>query len=140
MPASDVPSAVDTSSLTKEKETKLKLKTDPPAPKPDVMELPFSPKPDPDDHIQPKSKDGVQTVSSQVIGAADVSHSKRQRVKDAARGIVEENVRPRVEKLRHASSVVLEEAAAIDPSLRFVLIAVFLFIVFIALLALSFVR
>lgn len=73
------------------------------------------------------------------LAAKDEKHSKRERVKTAARGMVEENVRPRVEKLRKASNVVLEEAA-IDPSLRFIIIAVFIFIVFVTLLLLSFVR
>jgi hypothetical protein len=45
-------------------------------------------------------------------------------------------VAPRVEKLRHTSAVVLDEAAD-DPSLRFVLIAAALFILFLALFFIS---
>jgi hypothetical protein len=46
----------------------------------------------------------------------------------AARGAVEERLAPRVEKLRQASNVVWDEAQD-DPNLRFILIAVFLFII-----------
>lgn len=73
------------------------------------------------------------------IPAADERHAKKRRVREAARGMVKENVRPRVEKLRQASNVVIEEAA-IDPSLRFVLIAAFLFILFVVLLLFSFIK
>ena len=53
----------------------------------------------------------------------------------AARGVIEEPVK-RVEKIRHASTHVIEEASY-DPSLRFVLVALGLFIVFLILLVLS---
>ena len=42
----------------------------------------------------------------------------------------------RVEKIRHASTHVIEEASY-DPSLRFVLVALGLFVVFVILLVLS---
>jgi predicted RNA-binding Zn-ribbon protein involved in translation (DUF1610 family) len=47
----------------------------------------------------------------------------------------EKGLRPKVEKIRQVSNVVLDEAA-IDPSLRFLLIASLIFIVFIVLLLL----
>lgn len=53
----------------------------------------------------------------------------------AARGVIEEPAK-RVEKIRHASTHVIEEASY-DPSLRFVLVALGLFVVFIILLVLS---
>jgi len=53
----------------------------------------------------------------------------------AARGVIEEPVK-RVERIRHASTHVIEEASY-DPSLRFVLVALGLFIVFLILLVLS---
>jgi uncharacterized Zn finger protein (UPF0148 family) len=53
----------------------------------------------------------------------------------AARGVIEEPVK-RVERIRHASSHVIEEASY-DPSLRFVLVALGLFVVFLILLVLS---
>jgi hypothetical protein len=53
----------------------------------------------------------------------------------AARGVIEEPVK-RVEKIRHASTHVIEEASY-DPSLRFVLVAAGLFVVFVILLVLS---
>ena len=52
-----------------------------------------------------------------------------------ARGALEDNVK-RVEKIHHVSTAMLEEAAY-DPSLRFVLVAVGLFVVFVILLVLS---
>jgi hypothetical protein len=49
---------------------------------------------------------------------------------------VAENVRERVEKIRHVSSVVIDQAAY-DPSLRFLLVAAVLFVLFLILLILS---
>ena len=51
------------------------------------------------------------------------------------RGVIEEPAK-RVEKIRHASTHVIEEASY-DPSLRFVLVALGLFVVFVILLVLS---
>ena len=51
------------------------------------------------------------------------------------RGVIEEPAK-RVEKIRQASTVVIEEASY-DPSLRFVLVALGLFVVFVVLLVLS---
>ena len=58
-----------------------------------------------------------------------------QRASQRTRGAIEDNVK-RVEKIHHVSSVVLEEASY-DPSLRFVLVALGLFVLFIILLVLS---
>lgn len=58
-----------------------------------------------------------------------------QRASQRTRGAIEDNVK-RVEKIHHASTVVLEEATY-DPSLRFVLVALGLFVLFIVLLVLS---
>ena len=68
--------------------------------------------------------------------AGDGARPKRHRVREAAREAVAENLRPRVEKLRQASNVVLDEAAY-DPSLRFVLIALVLFLIFLVILLVS---
>ncbi|HEY3579115.1 MAG TPA: zinc ribbon domain-containing protein [Pyrinomonadaceae bacterium] len=46
------------------------------------------------------------------------------------------NVRERVEKIRHVSSVVIDQAAY-DPSLRFILVAAVVFVLFLILLILS---
>jgi len=53
---------------------------------------------------------------------------KRRSIKAAAREAVGEKISPRVEKLRQASNVMLEEASY-DPSVRFVLIAVAILII-----------
>src|SRR5688500_432048 len=60
-------------------------------------------------------------------------HPTRNR---AARSGVAENVRDRVEKIRHVSSVVIDQAAY-DPSLRFLLVAAALFVLFLVLVILS---
>jgi hypothetical protein len=48
----------------------------------------------------------------------------------------QDGVKARVEKLRHVSSVVLDQAAY-DPSLRFLLVAAALFLLFLVLLIMS---
>ena len=58
-----------------------------------------------------------------------------QRATDKARG-VEENVAQRVQKFREISSVVIDEAGY-DPSLRFVLVAAILFILFVLIVLLN---
>ena len=49
---------------------------------------------------------------------------------------VAENVRERVEKIKHVSTVMIDQAAY-DPSLRFILVAAVLFVLFLVLLILS---
>ncbi len=68
-------------------------------------------------------------------GAREKTREKLQRASSVARGALEDNVK-RVEKIHHVSTVMLEEASY-DPSLRFVLVALGLFIVFVILLVLS---
>ena len=68
-------------------------------------------------------------------GIADKTRQTLHRASAAARGVIEEPVK-RVEKIRHASTHVIEEASY-DPSLRFVLVALGLFVVFLILLVLS---
>ena len=88
------------------------------------------------------------TVSPRPVETTTSSHPQRiaERTREtlhrasaaasaAARGVIEEPVR-RVEKIRHASTHVIEEASY-DPSLRFVLVALGLFVVFLILLVLS---
>ncbi len=63
------------------------------------------------------------------------TREKLQRASQRTRGAIEDNVK-RVEKIHHVSSVVLEEATY-DPSLRFVLVALGLFVLAVVLLVLS---
>ncbi|HEY9403135.1 MAG TPA: hypothetical protein VIQ24_10605, partial [Pyrinomonadaceae bacterium] len=51
---------------------------------------------------------------------------------------VGENLRPRVDKLREASTVVLDEAAD-DPGLRFVIVAALLFLLFLFIFLFSYI-
>jgi hypothetical protein len=62
-------------------------------------------------------------------------HRASDIARGVGRGVIEEPAK-RVEKIRHASNVVIEEASY-DPSLRFVLVALGLFVVFVILLVLS---
>jgi hypothetical protein len=64
------------------------------------------------------------------------ARGKGQRMVGAAREAVEERLAPRVEKLRQASNVVWGEAQD-DPNLRFILVAVFLFILAIVIILLG---
>ena len=68
-------------------------------------------------------------------GARERTRERLHRASNVARGAIEDNVK-RVEKIHHVSTAMLEEAHY-DSSLRFVLVAVGLFVVFIILLVLS---
>jgi hypothetical protein len=68
-------------------------------------------------------------------GARERTRERLHRASNAARGALEDNVK-RVEKIHHVSTAMFGEAHY-DPSLRFVLVALGLFIVFIILLVLS---
>ena len=139
-PLQDAPAAIKNSSVSESKRAS-RGSTAPTQPfKPEMRDLPFAADRRAEELETPAQTTDVPMPSTEAVSTSNESQSKTQRVKDAAREMVQENVRPRVERLRHASSVVLEEAAAIDPSLRFVLIAIFLFLVFMLLLVLSFVR
>ena len=80
-------------------------------------------------------------VSAQKLPEQTPPHSKQtardklHRASTATREALADNVK-RVEKIRQVSTVMFEEASY-DPSLRFVLVALGLFIVFIILLVLS---
>ncbi len=68
-------------------------------------------------------------------GARERTRERLQRASSVARGAIEDNVR-RVEKIHHVSTAMIEEAHY-DSSLRFVLVALGLFVIFIILLILS---
>ena len=72
------------------------------------------------------------TVKNGYVLAVDRGH----RATAAAREVIEDNLLPRVEKLRKVSSVVIDQAAY-DPSLRFVLVAAVLFLIFLVILVLN---
>ena len=87
---------------------------------------------------EPESSEQANFSGAVSAGSPAEHHSKVSvhRATAAARDVFEANVLARVEKLRHVSSVVLDEAGY-DPSLRFVLVAVVLFVLFLVLLFLS---
>jgi predicted nucleic acid-binding Zn-ribbon protein len=68
-------------------------------------------------------------------GKYEKARESLHRASTATREALADNVK-RVEKIRHVSSAVLEEATY-DPSLRFVLVALGIFVVFLVLLLLS---
>jgi len=78
---------------------------------------------------------GTNSESPERHGAREKTRETLHRASTAARGAIEHNVQ-RVKKVEHVSAVMLEEAST-DPSLRFVLVALGLFVVFIILLVLS---
>ncbi len=80
--------------------------------------------------------DGKEAFTAESHSAAGSSPTRRHRVKVAARGAVEGKIAPRVEKLRQASTVMLDEAAD-DPGLRFVLVAALLVLLSLVLVLLS---
>ncbi|HKC65452.1 MAG TPA: zinc ribbon domain-containing protein [Pyrinomonadaceae bacterium] len=85
---------------------------------------------------QPKVASENRSPVAATAPLAGDERSKRQRVTAAARETVEGKIAPRVEKLRHASGAMLEEASY-DPSLRFVLVAVVIFLLSLLLLLLN---
>ena len=85
-------------------------------------------------------------VNTQDDASAQPAHRRGEKTRErlhrasevsrrVTRGVIEEPAK-RVEKIRHASNVVIEEASY-DPSLRFVLVALGLFVVAVVLLVLS---
>jgi len=100
--------------------------------------------------FSPQTSDDEQSAPTQalhtVATAGDDSPSQRSQSAPtqvihptpdpAAHSGVVENVRERVEKIRHVSHVVIDQAAY-DPSLRFLLVAALLFLLFIVLVILS---
>ena len=84
---------------------------------------------------KPETKTEGQTVSPANPTRVERTREKLQHASSVARGAIEQNVK-RADKIRHVSSAMLEEASY-DPSLRFVLVALGVFIVFLLLLLLS---
>jgi hypothetical protein len=75
-------------------------------------------------------------AESNISPASEVlASSKRPRI-TAARDAAQGKIAPRVEKLRQASNVMLEEASY-DPSLRFVLVALAIFLLSLLILLLN---
>jgi len=83
-----------------------------------------------------RARTGRERAGASTALAANKARQTIQKATTAARDKLEDNVRPRVDKIRQASSVVLEEANY-DPSVRFILVAGALFVLFLILLILS---
>ena len=90
--------------------------------------------------VQQAPEDPAQKLTNRVpldsrMAQHETARDKLHRASTATREALADNVK-RVEKIRQVSTVMFEEASY-DPSLRFVLVALGLFIVFIILLVLS---
>ena len=83
----------------------------------------------------PKDDSSAQPAHRRGEKTRERLHRASEVARGVGRGVIEEPAK-RVEKIRHASNVVIEEASY-DPSLRFVLVALALFVVFVVLLVLS---
>ena len=81
------------------------------------------------------AQDSAPATAGHPHGIADKTRETLHRASAAARGVIEDEVK-RVERIRLVSTTVIEEASY-DASLRFVLVALGLFIVFVILLVLS---
>ncbi len=79
--------------------------------------------------------EAAKTPEKERHGAVERTRETLHRASTAARGAIELPVK-QVEKIHHVSTVMLEEAHY-DPSLRFVLVALGLFVLFVILLVLS---
>ena len=89
---------------------------------------------------QAKTQAGDQVMNSSAAAVSkhrtyDKARDSLHRASSATREALADNVK-RVEKIRQVSTVMFEEASY-DPSLRFVLVALGLFVVFLVLLLLS---
>ena len=85
--------------------------------------------------VNPRDDASVQPAHRRGEKTRERLHRASEVARGVGRGVIEEPVK-RVEKIRQASTVVIEEASY-DPSLRFVLVALGLFVVFVVLLVLS---
>jgi hypothetical protein len=83
----------------------------------------------------PAQKETRQMPTDSRTPQHETARDKLHRASTATREALADNVK-RVEKIRQVSTVMFDEASY-DPSLRFVLVALALFIVFIILLVLS---
>jgi len=98
---------------------------------------------EPEDHkadpVGRRDKTGQPTPPGSRPGTRERTRERLHRASSVAssvaRGALEDNVK-RVEKIHHVSTAMIEEATY-DPSLRFVLVALGLFIVFVILLVLN---
>ena|SRR5690349_9753151 len=77
----------------------------------------------------PEAQASAMTATTPLVPETMIETAPAPKVRD-------EGVRGRVEKLRKVSSVVIDQAAY-DPSLRFLLVAAVLFLLFLVLLILS---
>jgi hypothetical protein len=84
------------------------------------------------------SSDGEAAATTTPVAQADARVGRMRQRAASVSASVGGNLRPRVEKLREASTVVFDEASD-DPGLRFVIIAALLFLLFLFILLFSYI-
>jgi hypothetical protein len=96
-----------------------------------------SPLPEQEARVESAERAGEATAAGTPVAQSDTRGRMRQRAASVGAS-VGGNLRPRVEKLREASTVVFDEASD-DPGLRFVIIAALLFLFFLFILLFSYI-
>ena len=92
-------------------------------------------------HSEDGGGEGIAEHAAGANAAATAQTETRSPLRQRAASVgasVGENLRPRVEKLREASTVVFDEATD-DPGLRFVIVAALLFLVFLFIFLFSYI-
>jgi hypothetical protein len=84
------------------------------------------------------SSDGEAAAAATPVAQSDGRGGRMRQRAASVSASVGENLRPRVEKLREASTVVFDEASD-DPGLRFVIVAALLFLLFLFILLFSYI-
>jgi predicted nucleic acid-binding Zn-ribbon protein len=105
--------------------------------KPPAIDVRSAPAPPSEPAGQPENSAMAPAVSKH--GTYEKARDRMHRASTATRGALADNVKrvdKSVDKIRHVSTAMFEEASY-DPSLRFVLVALGLFVVFLVLLLLS---
>jgi len=86
---------------------------------------------------QPLIVNSTQVVETRPLATNETTDRVQQKPRPGARRtVIEDQVLGRVEKIRKVSSVMIDQAAY-DPSMRFLLVAAVLFLIFVVLMILS---
>jgi len=116
-------------------DSKTEGEANPPVSEPVVAAADQPPETTPDSAIKTDESTSTPPAARRGDKTRERLHRASEVARGVTRGVIEEPAK-RVEKIRHVSTVVIEEASY-DPSLRFVLVALGLFVVFVILLVLS---
>jgi hypothetical protein len=104
-------------------------------PEPKISAMPTTAEAPPEAHAKADENVPLHPSARRGDKTRERLHRASEVARGVTRGVIEEPAR-QVEKIRQVSTVVFEEASY-DPSLRFVLVALGLFVLFVILLVLS---